>query len=69
MDSTRKSTQIPQISHESSISINSFDFLFIGNNNDIVTANVFKTSPVIEPEKLLVHGSLVKPIVKPRSNR
>ena len=31
--------------------------------------NVFRTGPVIEPEKLPVHGSLVEPVVEPRSNR
>ena len=31
--------------------------------------NVLKTGPVIEPEKLPVHGSLVGPPVEPLSNR
>ena len=31
--------------------------------------NVFRTGPVIEPEKLSVHGSLVGPAVEPLSNR
>ena len=31
--------------------------------------NVFRTGPVIEPEKLPVHGSLVGPAVEPLSNR
>ena len=34
-----------------------------------VTTNVFRTGPVIEPEKLPVHGSLVGPAVGPLSNR
>ena len=34
-----------------------------------VFTNVLKTEPAIEPEKLLVHGSLVQPVVGPRSNR
>ena len=34
-----------------------------------VESNVFRTGPVIEPEKLLVHGSPVEPVVEPRSNR
>ena len=29
----------------------------------------FKTGPVIEKEKLLVHGSMVGLVVEPRSNR
>ena len=37
--------------------------------NKIVIYNVFRTRPVIEPEKLLVHGSLVGPMVEPWSNR
>ena len=35
----------------------------------LVFFNVLKTGPVIEPEKLPVHGSLVGPTVEPRSNR
>ena len=31
--------------------------------------NVIKTGPVTEPEKLLVHGSLVGPVVEPQLNR
>ena len=31
--------------------------------------NVFRTGPVIEPKKLPVHGSLVRPVVEPLSNR
>ena len=31
--------------------------------------NVLKTGPVIEPEKLLVHGSLVGPVDEPWLNR
>ena len=34
-----------------------------------VEINVFRTGPVIEPEKLPVHGSLVGPAVEPLSNR
>ena len=30
-----------------------------------VFTNVFKTGPIIEPEKLPVHGSLVRPVVEP----
>ena len=33
-----------------------------------VESNVFRTGPVIEPEKLPVHSSLVGPTIKPRSN-
>ena len=35
----------------------------------VVMINVFRTGPVIEPEKLPVHGSPVGPVVEPRSNR
>ena len=31
----------------------------------IIITNVLKTGPVIEPEKLPVHGSLVGPVVEP----
>ena len=31
--------------------------------------NVFRTGPVIEPEKLPVHGSPVRPAVEPLLNR
>ena len=31
--------------------------------------NVLKNGPVTEPEMLPVHGSLVEPVVKPRSDR
>ena len=34
-----------------------------------VISNVFRTGPVIEPEKLPIHGSLVGSMVKPWSNR
>ena len=34
-----------------------------------VFTNVLKIGPVIEPEKLPVHGSLVQSVVGPRSNR
>ena len=34
-----------------------------------VESNVLKTGPVIEPEKLPVHGSLVGPAVEPLLNR
>ena len=34
-----------------------------------ISSNVLKTGPVIEPEKLPVHGSLVGPTVEPRLNR
>ena len=34
-----------------------------------VITNVLKTGPVIEPEKLPVHGSLVGPAVEPLLNR
>ena len=44
-----------------------FSFHLIGSPN--LTVNVFKTGPVIELEKLLVHDSLVRPAVEPRSNR
>lgn len=36
-----------------------------GNN---ALTNVFKTEPIIEPEKSLIHGSMVLPMVEPRSN-
>ena len=32
-------------------------------------SNVLKTGPVIEPEKLPIHGSLVEPAVEPLLNR
>ena len=32
-------------------------------------SNVLKIGPVIEPEKLPVHGSLVGPVVEPGLNR
>ena len=35
----------------------------------MMICNVFRTGPVIEPEKLPVHGSLVGPAVEPLSNR
>ena len=35
----------------------------------VPSANVLKTRPVIEPEKLPVHGSLVRPVVEPLLNR
>ena len=38
--------------------------IFKGKKN-----NVFRTEPVIEPKKLLVHDSLVVPAVEPLSNR
>ena len=34
-----------------------------------VLINVLKIRSIIEPEKLSVHGSLVQPVVGPRSNR
>ena len=42
---------------------------FSHKKNLIYIINVFRTGPVIEPEKLPVHGSLVGPAVEPRSNR
>ena len=36
---------------------------------NLIISNVLKTGPVIEPEKLPVHGSLVGPPVEPLSNR
>ena len=41
-----------------------FDFYFL---NEIT--NVLKTGPIIEHEKLSVHGSLVGPTVEPQLNR
>ena len=35
----------------------------------ILKSNVLKTGPVIEPEKLPVHGSLIGPPVEPLLNR
>ena len=32
-------------------------------------SNVFKTGPISELKKLLVHGLMVGPMVQPRSNR
>ena len=34
-----------------------------------VRSNVLKTRPVIEPEMLQVHGSLVEQVVESQSNR
>ena len=34
-----------------------------------LNSNVIKTGPVTKLEKLPVHGSLVRPTVKPRLNR
>ena len=34
-----------------------------------VLSNVLKTRPVAESEKLLIHGSLVGPMIEPRLNR
>ena len=35
----------------------------------VVRTNVLKTGPVTEPEKLPVHGSLIRPVVKLWLNR
>ena len=39
------------------------------NFEELEKGNVLKTGPVTEPEKLSVHGSLVKPVVEPWLNR
>ena len=31
--------------------------------------NVLKTGPIIEPKKLSIHGSLVRPVIESRYNR
>ena len=36
---------------------------------EVIFVNVFRTGPVIEPEKLPVHGSLVGLTVEPLLNR
>ena len=35
----------------------------------VVLFNVFRIGPIIEPEKLPIHNSLVRPTIKLRSNR
>ena len=45
------------------------DTLFNYGYGCCVFTNVLKTGPMTEPEKLPVHGSLVRPVVEPWLNR
>ena len=46
-----------------------FKGIFFALHSPCVISNVLKTGPFIEPEMLTVHGSLVEPVVEPRSDR